>query len=105
MAWIYLILAGLFETCFAISLKLMDGHKNVPWSIFFYISIICSLWFLSMAMRTIPIGTAYAIWTGIGTAGVAIIGFWFLHEPISVMKICFLSLLIASIIGLKLASA
>ncbi len=101
MAWIYLIIAGIFETGFAVSLKLMDGHKNLFWSVLFYISIISSFCFLSLAMRAIPIGTAYAVWTGIGTAGVALIGFWFLHEPMPALKAGFLLMLIISIIGLK----
>ena len=104
MSWFFLILAGIFEIAFAISLKLMNGHKNIMWTISFYVSAAFSLWFLSIAMRTIPIGTAYAVWTGIGTAGVATVGFLFLQEQISLLKILFLFLLIFSIVGLKFTS-
>jgi multidrug transporter EmrE-like cation transporter len=83
MAWIYLLFAGLFEIGFAISIKLMDGHKNIPWSIAFYVCVVLSFGFLEQAARSLPIGTAYAIWTGIGGVGVAIIGMAFLGDPIT----------------------
>jgi quaternary ammonium compound-resistance protein SugE len=105
MAWFYLLLAGFFETGFAVSLKLMDGHKNIPWVIVFYISIAFSLLFLSMAMKTIPIGTAYGVWTGIGTAGVVLVGYFFLGESMSVARAGFLLMLIIAIIGLKVSSS
>lgn len=105
MAWIYLLIAGIFEIGFATSLKMMDGHKNIPWSIMFYISIIASFLFLNMALKHIPIGTAYAVWTGIGGAGVAIIGIVFFKDPATLPRIAFLALLLFSIIGLKLTSS
>lgn len=105
MAWIYLFIAGLFEIGFASSLKLMDSHKNIPWTVAFYISIVLSFFFLNLALKQIPIGTAYAIWTGIGGAGVAIVGIFFFKDPVTVPRIAFLCLLVFSIIGLKLSSA
>ncbi len=105
MSWLYLLLAGLFEIGFAISLKLMDGHKNIFWSIVFYISIVGSFLCLQQAIRTIPISIAYAIWTGIGTAGVSIIGISLLGEALTPMKTIFLSMLIISLIGLRITSA
>lgn len=104
MAWIYLVIAGFFEMGFATSLKMMDGHKNIPWTIAFYICIIASFTFLNLAIKQIPIGTAYAVWTGIGASGVAIVGILFFKDPATVARIAFLSLLVISIIGLKLTS-
>lgn len=104
MAWIYLFIAGLFEMGFATSLKMMDNHKNIPWAIMFYVCIIASFTFLSLAIKQIPIGTAYAVWTGIGAFGVAIVGILFFKDPANFARICFLSLLIISIIGLKFTS-
>lgn len=104
MAWLYLLLAGIFEIGFASSIKLMDGHKNIPWSIAFYFCVILSFGFLEQAARSLPIGTAYAVWTGIGGVGVAIIGMSFLGDPITPLRILFLVMLIASLVGLKLTS-
>jgi quaternary ammonium compound-resistance protein SugE len=103
-AWLCLLLAGLFEIGFASAIKLMDGHKNIPWSIAFYVCVILSFVFLEEAAREIPIGTAYAVWTGIGGVGVAIVGMAFLGDPISVSRVAFLILLVTSLIGLKLTS-
>lgn len=104
MSWFYLLAAGLFEVLFAISLKLMDGHKNIFWTVLFYLALFLSLYFLSIAMRTIPVGTAYAIWTGIGTAGVAIVGFLYFQEKVTFSKLFFLGLLLFSLIGVKLSA-
>ena len=104
MAWTYLLLAGLFEIGFATAIKLMDGHKNIPWSITFYVCVILSFGFLEQAAKSLPIGTAYAVWTGIGGVGVAIIGMAFLGDPITPWRVLFLVLLIISLIGLKLSS-
>lgn len=104
MAWLYLLLAGIFEIGFASSIKLMDGHKNIPWSIAFYVCVFLSFGFLEQAARSLPIGTAYAVWTGIGGVGVAIIGMSFLGDPITPLRILFLVMLIASLVGLKLTS-
>ncbi len=104
MAWTYLFLAGLFEMGFAVAIKFMDGHKNIPWSIVFYVCIILSFSFLEQATKSIPIGTAYAVWTGIGGVGVAIIGMVLMGDPITLWRILFLVLLIVSMIGLKLTS-
>jgi multidrug transporter EmrE-like cation transporter len=101
MAWWYLLAAGVFEMGFAISMKLMDGHRNIPWTIAFYICIILSFGFLEQAARSIPIGTAYAVWTGIGGVGVATIGMLYLGDPATPLRIIFLVLLIVSLVGLK----
>ena len=104
MAWLYLLLAGLFEIGFAISIKLMDGHKNLPWTVVFYVCVILSFGFLQEAAKSLPIGTAYAIWTGIGGVGVAIIGMAFLGDPINPWRIAFLLMLVTALVGLKLTA-
>jgi quaternary ammonium compound-resistance protein SugE len=104
MAWFYLVLAGFFEIGFATSMKLMNGHKNIPWTFVFYISIIFSFVFLEKASRTLAIGTAYAVWTGIGGTGVALIGIIFMGDSASPLRIFFLVLLIVALIGLKLTA-
>jgi quaternary ammonium compound-resistance protein SugE len=105
MAWFYILLAGLFEIGFAISLKLMDGHKNISWSIAFYVCAILSFGLLAEAAKTLPIGTAYAIWTGIGGVGVSIIGMIYLGDPITFWRVIFLVLLVTSLVGLKLTAS
>ena len=105
MSWVYLVIAGFFEIGFASSLKLMDGHRNIPWTISFYVCIMASFLFLNLALKEIPIGTAYAVWTGIGGAGVAIIGIYYFKDPATLPRVFFLSLLLLSIIGLKLTSS
>lgn len=104
MAWIYLLLAGMFEVGFATSIKLMDGHKNIPWSVAFYGCVLLSFGFLEQAAKSLPIGTAYAVWTGIGGVGVAIIGMAYLGDPITFWRVFFLIALVVSLIGLKLTS-
>ena len=104
MAWVYLLLAGFFEIGFASAMKLMDGHKNIPWTITFYVCIVLSFIFLEQSVRTLPIGTAYAVWTGIGGVGVATIGIIWLGDPATFMRIFFLILLVASLVGLKVTS-
>jgi len=101
MSWIYLIIAGIFEICFATSLKYSESFtKPVP-TILFIVFTILSYFFLDKAMGTIPLGTAYAVWTGIGAFGVAVIGLIFLKEPVEFWRMFFLLTLIGSIIGLK----
>ena len=104
MGWIYLLIAGFFEMGFATSLKLMDNHKNIPWSVSFYVCILASFLFLNLALKYIPIGTAYAVWTGIGGAGVAIIGIIYFNDPLTLARVLFLALLLIAIIGLKFTS-
>lgn len=103
-AWLYLFLAGFFEIGFASSLKLMDGLKNIPWVIAFCICAILSFGLLQEAVKTLPIGTAYAVWTGMGGAGVAIVGMAFLGDPITPWRIVFLTLLVTALVGLKVTS-
>lgn len=104
MNWIILIGAGLFEVGFTTSLKLSERFTNVGWTAVFIISISLSFLLLNKAIQTIPIGTAYAVWTGIGAFGTAISGILLFKESLDFWRIFFLSLLICAIIGLKIVS-
>ncbi|MCY7421865.1 MAG: multidrug efflux SMR transporter, partial [Chitinophagaceae bacterium] len=97
MAWIILIIAGLFEVGFTTCLKLSNNFTNLPWSTGFFISITLSFLLLNKAIQTIPIGTAYAVWTGIGAVGTAIMGIWLYKEPSDFWRLFFIFLLIGSI--------
>lgn len=104
MAWVYLLIAGLFECVWAIGLKYTDGFTKLTPSLITLTAMAISFGLLSLAMRTLPVGTAYAIWTGIGAVGVATIGMVFLGEPKEVLRILCLLLIICGIVGLKLVS-
>lgn len=103
MAWFYLILAGLSEIVWAYGLKMAHGFTVLDWSIISIVFMIVSFFLFGKAMRTISISTAYAVFTGIGTAGTAITGILFLDEGASFLKIFSLLILIGGIIGLKLS--
>lgn len=104
MNWIYLLLAGIFEIGWTIGLKQMDNHKNMLWTAIFYISIFTSFYFLHLALKSIPIGTAYVVYTSIGAIGTVVIGMLFFKEPATITRIGFILLIIAGVIGLKLTS-
>ena len=104
MAWAYLAVAGLFEIGWAIGLKYSDGFSKPVPSLFTVLAMVLSVWLLSIAMRTIPVGTAYAVWTGIGAIGVAILGMVLFGESREFLRLVCLFLIIAGIIGLKLVS-
>jgi quaternary ammonium compound-resistance protein SugE len=104
MAWFYLILGGLFEVGFTTCLKLSNNFTNAKWSIGFFICITLSFILLNKAVQTLPMGTAYAVWTGIGAAGSVLVGILFFKEPSEFWRIFFIFMLIASILGLKLVS-
>jgi quaternary ammonium compound-resistance protein SugE len=103
MAWIYLIVAGFFEVSFTTSLKLSNNFSHKWWSLIFLLSISLSFYFLNKAIQVIPLGTAYAVWTGIGAVGTVLIGIFFFNEPAYFWRVFFIALLIGSIIGLKLS--
>lgn len=104
MSWIYLFLAGLFEIGWALGLKLSDGFSK-PWATAFtVVSLILSMGLLGMALRTLPLGTAYAIWTGIGAVGIAIVGMIWFGDGISVIRVGCIVLIVAGIVGLKLSA-
>jgi len=105
MSWLYLIIAGVFEVGFASTLKLTEGFTKLWPTVIFFICIISSFYFLEKSLIDIPIGTAYAIWTGIGIVGTITIGIIFFNEPLTFWRIFFLSTLIFSIVGLKFVSS
>ncbi len=105
MPWFLLVVAGLLEAGWAIGLKHTDGFTRFVPSLLTIAAIIASMYLLSLAARTLPIGTAYSVWVGIGTLGAIIFGALILGEPMSAARIFFLALLMIAILGLKLTSA
>lgn len=105
MHWIYLLIAGFFEVAWAVGLKLSHGFSNLTISILTIVGMIASFYFLALALKSIPLGTAYAIWTGIGTVGTVILGIILFKEPVTVMQIVCILLISSGITGLKLLSA
>lgn len=102
MEWMNLIIAGLFEVVWAVGLKYTDNFSRLIPSLFTVIAMTLSFWFLSKALTTLPMGTAYAIWTGIGTLGTALFGMIYLGEPATTWRILSFFLLLMGMIGLKL---
>jgi quaternary ammonium compound-resistance protein SugE len=103
-AWVQLTLAGLLEVCWAVGLKYTDGFRKPLPSLFVLITLAGSMFLLASAARTLPIGTAYAVWVGIGALGAAILGIFLLREPVTAARIGFLVLLLVAIIGVKMTS-
>lgn len=104
MAWVYLFVAGLFECAWAIGLKYTEGFSKPLPTVLTMIAMGISFWLLSIAMKTIPVGTAYAVWTGIGAVGVAIMGMFLFNESKDILRILCLLLIVSGIVGLKLVS-
>jgi quaternary ammonium compound-resistance protein SugE len=104
MHWVYLLLAGCFECAFTTCLKLSDGLSKLGWSVAFVLLSIVSFGLLTLAAQKISLGTAHAVWTGIGAAGTALIGIIWFKDPHTFWRLFFLAALIGSIIGLKLVS-
>ena len=104
MAWLQLIVAGLLEVAWAVGLKYTDGFSRPLPSVLTLLSIGCSMLLLSLASRSIPIGTAYGVWVGIGALGTAVAGIVLLGEPRSAPRLLFLVLLVVAIIGLKVTA-
>lgn len=103
-AWIILSIAGLLEVCWAIGLKYTEGFTKIGPSIFTLICLAGSMFLLAKASQVLPIGTAYAIWVGIGALGASVVGILVLKEPASVARVIFLLMLLVSIVGLKLSA-
>jgi quaternary ammonium compound-resistance protein SugE len=103
-AWIVLVLAGLFEVGWAVGLKYSAGFTRIGPSILTIASMIVSLALLGLALRALPLGTAYAIWTGIGTIGTAVLGIWLFGESAAFLRLACVGLIVAGIVGLKLVS-
>ncbi len=104
MAWIYLVVAGLFEIGWAIGLKYTDGFTRPLPTALTVASMVISIGLLGLALKTLPVGTAYAIWTGIGTVGTVALGIVLLGESASALRLACIGLIVAGILGLKLVS-
>jgi quaternary ammonium compound-resistance protein SugE len=104
MAWLYLVVAGLFEVGWAIGLKYTDGFSRLWPSLWTVAAMAVSFILLSLALKTLPIGTAYAVWTGIGAVGTVIVGIFLLNESADWMRLGCIALIVAGIAGLKLVS-
>ncbi|MFG7945016.1 quaternary ammonium compound efflux SMR transporter SugE [Streptomyces cacaoi] len=104
MAWILLVVAGLIEVAWSIGMKYTDGFTRLWPSVFTLIGIAASMALLAQATRTLPIGTAYGVWVGIGAAGAAIVGMLLLGEPTTAARVFFIALLLAAVVGLKVTS-
>ncbi|MBW7850789.1 MAG: quaternary ammonium compound efflux SMR transporter SugE [Rhodospirillales bacterium] len=105
MAWIALFFAGLFEVAWAVGLKYTAGFTRLYPTVFTLVAMAASLGLLGLALRTLPLGTAYAIWTGIGTVGTAALGIVVFGEPSDALRILCIGLILAGIVGLKLVTA
>jgi len=104
MSWVYLFIAGLFEVAWAIGLKYTEGFTRIVPTVLTIACILISLGLLGMALKTLPVGTAYAIWTGIGSVGTAALGIYLFGDPATVMRLSCIGLIVAGIVGLKLVS-
>ena len=104
MSWVFLFLAGLFEIGWAIGLKYTDGFSKPLPTLLTIASMIVSLGLLGLALKTLPVGTAYAVWTGIGTVGTALLGIWLLGEPATAVRLACIGLIVSGIVGLKLVA-
>jgi quaternary ammonium compound-resistance protein SugE len=102
MAWLWLVIGGLFEVGFTTSLRFVDGFRNLPWTVAFLICVAISMGLLEYASRTIPMGTAYAVWGGIGAVGTVAVGLAFFGEPSSLVRLLLRLVIVAAIAGLRL---
>ncbi len=104
MAWFWLILGGLFEVGFTTALRFVDGFRNVPWTAAFLVSVGLSMALLELAARSIPMGTAYAVWGGIGAVGTVLVGIAFFGEPAGLVRALLILTIVAAIGGLRLTA-
>jgi quaternary ammonium compound-resistance protein SugE len=104
MAWFWLILGGLFEVGFTTSLRYVDSFRNTPWTLAFLVSVAISMALLEYAARTIPMGTAYAVWGGIGAVGTVLVGMAFYDEPTTTLRLLLILGIVACIAALKLTA-
>lgn len=101
MAWAWLVLGGLFEVGFTTCLRNADGFRNLPWTLAFLVAVTLSMGLLELAARTIPMGTAYAVWTGIGALGTVLVGVMLYGEPLTAIRGLLILGVVACIAGLK----
>jgi quaternary ammonium compound-resistance protein SugE len=104
MPWTLLFFAGLFEVGWAIGLKYTDGFTRPVPTVLTIVSMIISMGLLGLALKDLPVGTAYAVWTGVGTVGTAILGMWLLGDPATAVRIGCIALIVCGIAGLKLVA-
>ena len=104
MPWLWLIVGGLFEVGFTTSLRFVDGFRNLPWTLAFLASVAVSMALLEVASRSIPMGTAYAVWGGIGAVGTVLVGIAFFDEPGTLIRILLILVIVAAIAGLRLTA-
>ena len=101
MAWVWLIVGGLFEVGFTTSLRFVDGFRNGPWTAAFLVSVAISMGLLELASRSIPMGTAYAVWGGIGAVGTVMVGILWFHEPSGIVRMLLILAIVAAIAALR----
>lgn len=104
MAWVWLVIGGLFEVGFTTSLRHVDGFRNWPWTLVFLVSVAISMGLLELASRSIPMGTAYAVWGGIGAVGTVAVGMAFYAEPTTTLRLILILAIVAAIAALKLTA-
>jgi quaternary ammonium compound-resistance protein SugE len=105
MAWTCLLIASGFEILFALGLKYADGFTRLGWSVLTVAAGVASFLILSQALRTLPVGTGYAVWTGVGAVGATILGIFLFHEPRDAGRLVSIGLIISGIVGIRLTSA
>jgi quaternary ammonium compound-resistance protein SugE len=104
MAWFWLVLGGLFEVGFTTALRFVDGFRNLPWTLAFLGSVAASMGLLELAARSIPMGTAYAVWGGIGAVGTVVVGIMWFGEPATLIRALLILTIVAAIGGLRLTA-
>ena len=102
MPWVWLIVSGVFEVGFTTSLRFVDGFRNLPWTLTFLASVAVSMGLLEVASRSIPMGTAYAVWGGIGAVGTVVVGMLWFHEPATTIRLLLILAIVAAIAALRL---
>ncbi|HVG98155.1 MAG TPA: multidrug efflux SMR transporter [Chloroflexota bacterium] len=103
MVWVLLVAAGILETVMAVALKASDGFSRLIPSVLFLVFGSASFGLLSLALRSLPVGTAYAIWTGVGAVGTALVGIVYLGEPATALRLACIALIVAGVVGLRFA--
>ena len=104
MAWLLLIVGGLFEVGFTTALRFVDGFRNLPWTVAFLVSVTLSMGLLERAARNIPMGTAYVVWGGIGAVGTVVVGMAWFDEPATTVRLLLILAIVACIAALRISS-
>ncbi len=104
MAWILLVVSGVLDVCWAISVKMADGYSRLTWSILSFVLLAAFIYALGRALQVLPIGTAYAVWTGIGAVGSIVVGIVIFREPVTFVRLFWIAVTLSGIVGLKLSS-